>query len=125
MILDSSIVIDYLRGRAAAMTFVNSLGSTGILRTHCVVVGEVLFGARNRSEQDDIDRFFSGFIVEPIVSADCTTALDLLRQFRLSHNLSLPDAFIAATSLRLQVPVATLNDKHFSMIPGLSALRPY
>jgi predicted nucleic acid-binding protein len=122
MILDSSVIIDYLRGRPPAAAFVSSLAG---LRTHVLVLGEVLVGARNRAEQDDIDRFFSNFLVEPIVSADCAVAVDLLRQFRLSHNLSLPDAFIAATCLRLPVPVATLNDKHFSMIPGLSVVRPY
>jgi tRNA(fMet)-specific endonuclease VapC len=125
MILDSSVIIDYLRGRAPAMTFVASLGSTGALRTHALVVGEVLVGARNRSEQDDIDRFFSGFVVEPIEASDCAVAIELLRQFRLSHNLSLPDAFIAATCLRLSLPVATLNDKHFAMISSLAVVRPY
>ena len=125
MILDSSVIIDYLRGRAQAAAYIQSLTASGGLKSHVLVVGEVLVGARNRTEQSDIDQFFASFSIEPIQAADCDVAIDLLRQFRLSHSLSLPDAFIAATCLRIALPVATLNDKHFAMVPNLSVVRPY
>lgn len=125
MILDSSVIIDYLRGRAQAAAYIQSLSASGGLTTHVLVVGEVLVGARNRTEQSDIDRFFAGLTIEPVQAADCDVAIGLLRQFRLSHSLSLPDAFIAATCLRIAMPVVTLNDKHFAMIPNLAVVRPY
>jgi predicted nucleic acid-binding protein len=48
-----------------------------------------------------------------------------MQTFTLSHGLEIPDALIAATALELSLPLYTLNDRHFRMIPGLTVLRPY
>jgi len=60
-----------------------------------------------------------------IKGADMNVALDLLRAYSLAHRIGWADCFIAATCLRLRIPLVTFNDKHFKPIPGLSVLRPY
>jgi predicted nucleic acid-binding protein len=52
-------------------------------------------------------------------------ALNLYRQFRLSHGVDWPDCQIAATASRLDVEVVTTNLKHFNAFPGLRVARPY
>lgn len=42
-----------------------------------------------------------------------------MADFSLSHNLTLPDAFIAATAIFHDIPLYTLNKKDFRFIPGL------
>ena len=88
-------------------------------------MAEVLTGARDGREQRQIDRLFAACRVEPIVPVDGDRSLDLLRTYRLSHGVGWLDRLIAATALRLAVPVATLNDRHFRATAGLSVHRPY
>jgi len=51
-------------------------------------------------------------------------ALDLLRRFRLTHGLLLPDSLIAASALIHEVPFVSKNTKHFRFIEELTLL-PY
>jgi predicted nucleic acid-binding protein len=93
--------------------------------TSAVVVAEVLGGARNLTEQREIDRLFAALQVHHVEAADSAESLVLLRQFRLSHNVSWHDCLIAAAARRLRMPVATLNERHFNLLPGVAVTRPY
>jgi predicted nucleic acid-binding protein len=53
-----------------------------------------------------------------------TIAVDLLRQYRLSHGLLIPDALIAATALYLNMDFATKNQRDYRFIENLKLL-PY
>ena len=52
------------------------------------------------------------------------TAVDLLRKYRLSHGLLIPDAIIAATALSLSLPFLSKNQKDYRFIEGLELI-PY
>jgi predicted nucleic acid-binding protein len=47
-------------------------------------------------------------------------AVDLLRQYRLSHGLLIADALIAATCLAHSTPLLTKNQRDFRFIAGLT-----
>jgi len=53
------------------------------------------------------------------------SALDLYREFRLSHGVDWPDCQIAATAMRLGIEVFTQNVKHFTAFPVVRVVRPY
>lgn len=125
ILIDSSIVIDHLRGRSEASRYLDGLRQAGTLATHVVVVAEVLTGARSTQEQQEIDRLFQAFRLYHIQEADSLLSLDLLRQFRLSNGVGWLDCLVAATALRLGLPVATLNDRHFTIFQALTVVRPY
>ncbi len=122
---DSSILIDCLRGRVDAVAFLAAQSASGRSRTHLFVVAELLTGARDRNEQNLIDSFLQSFDLAVPTDADGLSALDLYRQFRLSHGVDWPDCQIAATALRLGVEVFTQNVKHFTAFPGLRVVRAY
>ncbi len=86
-IFDSSILIDCLRGRTDAITFLASQTVTSHPRTHLLVAAELLTGARDKNEQDLIDSFLQTFDLALPTEADGLSALDLYRQFRLSHGV--------------------------------------
>src|SRR5438477_7334439 len=100
-IFDSSILIDCLRGRADAIAFLAAQSAAGRPRTHLLVAAELLTGARDKNEQDLIDSFLQTFDLAIPDEADGLSALDLYRQFRLSHGVDWPNCQIAATALRL------------------------
>ena len=124
-IFDSSILIECLRGRADAIAFLANQSAAGRSRTHLFVAAELLTGARDKNEQNLIDSFLQSFDLTIPNEADGLAALDLYRQFRLSHGVDWPDCQIAATALRLGVEVFTQNIKHFTAFPGLRVVRAY
>ena len=50
-------------------------------------------------------------------------AVKLVEKFCLSHKLTLPDAFIAATTIYHNVELYTLNIKDFIFIPGIKLFK--
>jgi predicted nucleic acid-binding protein len=125
MIVDSSIIIDYLRGRQAARTFLDDLRSDQGLATHVVVAAEVLAGARNRDELVEIEKALNVFSVVPINEDDSFQSVALFKSHRLVDGVGWLDCLIAATCLRESLPIATLNDRHFRAFDGLQVMRPY
>lgn len=125
MLIDSSIVIDYLRGKQPAIQFLDPLYQTAALSTHAVVAAEVLAGARDRKEQATIEALLTRFRTIHASEEDSADSIRYLRFYRLSHNAGWHDCLIASTCLRLAKPVATLNDRHFLVFPGLQVIRPY
>ncbi|HEX5241664.1 MAG TPA: PIN domain-containing protein [Tepidisphaeraceae bacterium] len=124
-IFDSSILIDCLRGRADAVAFLAAQSAAGHPRTHLLVAAELLTGARDKNEQVLIDSFLRSFDLAIPTEADGLSALDLYRQYRLSHGVDWPDCQIAATALRLGIEVFTQNVKHFTAFSGLGVGRAY
>lgn len=124
-IIDSSVLIDCPRGRPGAISFLAAQSALGRLRTHLLVAAELLTGARDKNEQNVIDSFVQTFELSMPNETDGLTALNLYRQVRLSHGVDWPDCQIAATALRLGVPVFTQNVKHFAAFPGLIVVRAY
>ena len=45
--------------------------------------------------------------------------IGLMNKYSLSHKISVPDAFIAATAIYYKYPLYTTNTKDFNFIPNL------
>jgi len=85
---------------------------------------ELVIGCRNKTELRDTERFLQRFQSLALTAAICDTALDLLRQYRLSHGLMIPDTLIAATAITLHQPLISKNQRDYRFIGGLQLL-PY
>jgi len=125
VLIDTSVLVDFLRGREGAVAFLDSQRASAGLATHVIVAAELLAGARDAREQSAIDSFLAAFSLAIPDAADALRALDLYRQFHLSHGVDWPDCQIAATALRIGATVATLNTKHFAVFAGLQVIRAY
>jgi len=121
MLLDTCIMIDVLRGKAAAFDFVSSLENAPALSA--VTVTELVAGCRNVKERREIDRLLSHYVIHDINRDVASLAGDYVRQYGRSHGTDPIDALIAATAKAMSLPLATLNLKHFPMFAGLT--RPY
>ena len=85
---------------------------------------ELIVGCRNKAELRDLGRFLERFRVLKIDDAVSELAVALLRQYRLSHGLLIPDALIAATTIVTANPLASKNQRDYRFIASLSLL-PY
>ena len=123
-ILDTSVLIDLLRGFQPALDWFVSLGRQRTAITP-VVWMETVQGASNREKRAQTIRFLRQFRIEHPTEDDNRWAMRQIARFHLSHSIQLQDAMIASVAARLAVPLFTTNLKHFHPLPGIDAKKPY
>ena len=126
VIIDSDVLIDLARGDSRAIDLVDAVIGGGERPTISIVTEmEVLVGARTRGEQRTIRQLLQRFHVLPISEMVSIRARNLVVQYGLSHGLTIPDAFIAATAIAARSLLLTKNLRHFSYLPRLRVRFPY
>ncbi len=114
LLLDTDVLIDYLRGRAEAITYVE--GQTVPLLISAVSVAELYAGGRDGSERQALDTFITAFEIVA-VSRDIAVKGGLFRRdYDRSHGTGLADAVIAATCEVRQAELVSSNKRHFPML---------
>jgi predicted nucleic acid-binding protein len=119
MLIDSDILIDAGRNEQKAVAFLDDAIQHNSAQVSVVSHMELIVGCRNRSELRALDRFLTRFEIVGLTDGISRLAVDLLREYRLSHGLLIPDALIAATTLDGQMSLATKNKRDFAFIEGL------
>lgn len=122
-LVDTSILIDYLRGNETAKTWLSAFQSGTAISM--VTAAELLAGCRNRREQELIEQEIALYPLIHISGAISMTALDWYRQFRLTQGVGFLDCLIGASAFHYGVTIVTLNEKHFRPFPNLNVERPY
>ncbi len=113
ILLDTDVLVDFLRGHNKAVAFVNTHSARIILSS--IVVAELYAGVKGDAEQAALEDFVSLFRVVP-VSANIAKAGGL---YSKSHGVGLADAILAATAEAENAELKTLNRKHYPMLKGL------
>ena len=117
IVLDTDVLVDFLRGRSKAVAFVNAHSARIILSS--IVVAELYAGVKGDAEQAALDDFVSLFRVAS-VNAEIAEAGGLYkRNYGKSHGVGLADAILAATAEIENAELKTLNIKHYPMLEGL------
>lgn len=123
VLVDTSILIDYLRGHPEAADLLERERQDGVLHASEITRLEVLAGMRDR-EQDRTRALLSALRWHPVDEAVAEKAGELGRSWLPSHrDIDGADLAIAATAVLLEGRLLTLNVRHFPMFAGLS--RPY
>jgi predicted nucleic acid-binding protein len=117
MLVDTDVLIDFLRGYKKAISFVENFSSQMILSP--IVVAELYAGVKGTDELAVLDDFISQFPVIPITSEIAKAGGLYKRDFNKSHGVGLADAILAATAENEKAELKTLNVKHYPMISGL------
>jgi predicted nucleic acid-binding protein len=125
MLLDTTIFIDYLKGREQAAGAVVRARAESTVTMHLVVAAELIAGVLNRSELRRTLALISSCRLLLPDESDMRRALRLLERHGLADGLDWNDCLIGATALRLRHAVVTLNEKHFRAIRGVRVVRPY
>lgn len=125
LVLDTSVLIDHLRGRPRAATELipKAIARGDDLWSSYVVRAEVLAGMRTGEETAtrDLLRLVSWADVDESVSE---AAGALGRRYLGSHpGIEVADLIVAALAQQLDAELKTTNLKHFPMFRGLRA--PY
>lgn len=120
LLIDTDVLIDYLRGEPSAVSFLESCQET--LFVSAISVAELFAGVRGDDEHAALVTFLTAFEVVAVDAEIAATGGLYRRDFRKSHGTGLADALIAATAKQSDARMVTLNGKHF---PMLDVLTPY
>lgn len=117
ILYDTDVLIDYLRGHAAAVELVRKESEAIILPA--IVVAELYAGVRGETERAALDRFVGLFRVVPVSEKIARSGGLYSRDYTKSHGLGLADAIVAATMDAEGAELRTLNVKHYPMYQNL------
>jgi predicted nucleic acid-binding protein len=120
-LIDTDVLIDYLRGRAEAVSYLEGLQES--LLVSAVTVAELYAGVREGDERTALEEFLAAFEIVPVDQAIAVKGGLYRRDYGKSHATGLADALIAATADSRQATLVSLNAKHFPMSPNV--LVPY
>jgi predicted nucleic acid-binding protein len=123
-LIETSVLVDLLRGETRARRWIDDLPNDA-RAISVVTAAELLAGCRNRREQRNVEREIELYDLLWIDETISAHALDLYKQFHLSHNIGFLDCLIAATALEHHLTLATLNVKHFHPLLQLQVVCPY
>ena len=115
-LVDSDVLIDYLRNRAGAAEYLDSVGEWAY---SIVTALELLTGAANQKDVKKLDKVLGDFQEMPLSKEIGSRARDLMKAYTKSHGLLPLDALIAATAINAGMKLSTKNRKHFKNIEGL------
>ena len=126
--LDTSVLVDNLRGKKQTIQFVKRLEDAGtILSTTAITCFELYYGAY-RSKRRDKNLTATKVLLSRLVILDLTDessdeAGEILALLEERGDLiGFRDALIAAIAIINNVPLATHDTEHFSRVPDLEVI---
>lgn len=120
LLLDTTVLVDLLRGKQNHRTLVADLVKSGdTLATAAINIAEVYAGMRP-NEQGRTEFLLASLDCFSTTPAIARCAGNLKREWAVrGRTLSLPDMIVAATTLEHEAVLMTENRKDFQMIRGL------
>ena len=123
VVVDADVMIEVLRKNPAVAAYLrNDIGAFNIVLS-AVTVAEIQQGATNKENLQQINKFLKQYIVLPIEYPISTIFSSLVQKYVLSHDTDIGDTFVAATALHHQLPLLTMNLKHYKHIPNLQLVK--
>lgn len=113
-LLDTDLLIDYLRGHPEAVSFAEA--NIAEVCISAMNIAELYQGVRNGDEQTKLEKMISAMTCLPITSGIAERGGLFSRDYRASHGCGLADCLIAATADLHGLSLVTLNAKHYPML---------
>lgn len=123
LLIDTDILIDVGRKNNIAIGRLDDARTTSITAISSITEMELIVGCRNKNELRQLEKFLEDFEIINLNYEITQKAIELLKEYKLSHGLLIADSFIAASALILDSPLLTKNQKDFRFIKGLKLLK--
>ena len=118
-LLDSSILIKWLRGDPRALELFSSLPQAESCISE-ITAFEILIGVKSRQQAKSVDQLLAALKRLPVTPDITQTAASLSLKYpqifdrKIAHTLF--DAFIAATGIVRNLEIITTNVRHFTVL---------
>ena len=121
LLIDTDVLIEYLRGSGEAVEYLEGL--TSDLYISVISVAELFAGVRGHEEESSLKQLLLAFVILPVTERTARLGGLYRRDYGRSHGTGLADALIAATSEENGADLVTFNRRHFPMVSRLTV--PY
>lgn len=119
LLVDTSVTIEFIRLKEKSETPIVKLVQRDFQLVVSIITYFEMYAGKsvweNRKAKADVERLLAGM---EVLGLDATIA-QKAGELRARFGLSAMDALIASTAAYHQLPLVTLNLKHFNKIPGL------
>ncbi|MBC8323291.1 MAG: type II toxin-antitoxin system VapC family toxin [Candidatus Marinimicrobia bacterium] len=119
-LIDTNILVDFLRGKQRANNFMNQLEIQPIISS--LTVAELFAGVKGKKERVSLHNLINACEVIPITTEIAEEGGLIKNKYQKSHHIGLADALIGATAIEADLTLATLNKKHFPMLKKINVL---
>ncbi|MEM9887934.1 MAG: type II toxin-antitoxin system VapC family toxin [Bacteroidota bacterium] len=120
VVADTTIFIEHLRATKKEKTKLFKLVNEVELYTSAITVYKLLMGAKTEQKKQDVFLLVEDIPILPFDYEASLKAAEIFHYLRTSNKLiEFRDIFIGAICLANNLPVATINRKHFERIKGL------
>jgi predicted nucleic acid-binding protein len=121
--LDTSVLIDYYRKKDKSKSLFFQLTERYSFFAVSAVTEYELYVGNSQEQNVFWNNFFSQITVFPFDTNVVKQAVAIYKQLKQQNMLiDIPDIMIAGTALQNNVPLATINRKHFERINGLEII---
>ncbi|MFA4873603.1 MAG: type II toxin-antitoxin system VapC family toxin [Patescibacteria group bacterium] len=130
-LLDTSVLVDYLRRYAPAVAYLDSLLSkaqderSGGAAVSFATALELYAGVRTKRDQQIASSLLAHFSVRAADNAIASKSIAIMQEYLHATGLDIPDCIIAATAIVKGYTLLTRNVKHFQPIDRVKAETPY
>ena len=119
ILIDTSVVIDHFRKKNKQRSLLYELSKENRLFLSAISKFEFLVGAK-LAQIRQTEKIIEGFDVLSFNSNVADVASDIAKKLKAKNKIiEFRDIFIAATAIANDIPLSTLNVKHFEKIDGL------
>ncbi len=118
MLVDTDVLIWYLRGNEKACHAIENAGSFQI---SVITYMELVQGMRSKKELDQLRKALNIWRTKILYISEeiSTKAMFYVEQYFLSHSMQLADALIGATAIAYATPILTGNNNHYRVLKDL------
>ncbi len=122
LVVDTDVLIWYLRGNEKAFKAVENLESFSI---SVITYMELVQGMRNKKELNSLRQALHAWNATILYITEEISAKSMfaVEQLFLSHSMQLADALIGSTAIAHGLPLLTGNDKHYKILKGVQIRR--
>ncbi len=120
LVIDTNVFIEYLRATDKHKTILFSLPDDAELYISAVTLYELYMGATTETKKGDILKLTEDINVLPFNDDVAIKAAEIYHELRTANQMiEFRDIFIGATCLIFDLPIKTINRKHFNRIKGV------
>ncbi len=118
MIIDTDVLIWYLRGNENAYRAVEKSGAFMI---SVITYMELVQGMRSKQELVELRKALNAWNTKILYISEeiSIKAMFYVEQYYLSHSMQLADALIGATAIAYSTSIMTGNDKHYRILKDI------
>jgi tRNA(fMet)-specific endonuclease VapC len=123
-VLDSDVLIDYLRGAGPGRDLVREIRDSLAFRVTAVTAFELALGRSYAHDPAPADTLLAAPCL-PLTREAALRGGVVLRELRsINAGIEIRDAMQAGICLEVGLPLVTRNVRHFARVPGLQVVEP-